>query len=648
VSVASSDGSASAAQDYSAVSTTVSFAAGDAVAKTISVPIADDDAAETDETLTLTLSAATGGASLGARRSATLTILDDDPPAAPAVAIGAAIKQLTFTWPGVPGATHYRLLRNPDGASGFAQIGPDHPAAATSATLDIDVHRQDWAKALYRLDACNAHGCSASSPASAGAAMLQSIGYFKASNTGPQDIFGAKIVLSTDGNTLAVAAPSEASNATGVNGNELDDSAPLAGAVYVFARNGAQWSQQAYVKASNTDAQDSFGISLALSADGNTLAVGAKGEDSGATSIDGDETDNSASASGAVYVFTRTAGHWAQQAYVKASNAEKDDEFGRAVALSADGNTLAAGAAGEDGSSTGVGGNETDNGLSVAGAVYVFTRTAAQWSQQAYVKASNTQAFDAFGFALALSGDGNTLAVNAANEASDATGIDGDQTDNDAPSSGAVYVFARTAGQWSQQAYVKASNTALADLFGSALTLSADGNTLAVGAPLEDSSARGIDGDQASNDNMQSGAAYVFTRAAGQWSQQAYVKASNTRTTDTFGSFLALTADGNTLAVSASNEDSSATGVNGDQLDTQTIDAGAVYVFARNGAQWSQQAYVKASNPGASDNFGTSVALSGDGGTLAVGASAEDGNATGVGGDQTNDDAILSGAVYIY
>ena len=96
---------------------------------------------------------------------------------------------------------------------------------------------------------------------------------------------------------------SEDSNATGVNGNQADNSASDSGAVYVFTRSGSSWSQQAYVKASNTEANDNFGISVALSADGNTLAVGAYGEDSNATGINGNQADNSASSSGAVYVY---------------------------------------------------------------------------------------------------------------------------------------------------------------------------------------------------------------------------------------------------------------------------------------------------------------------------------------------------------
>src|SRR5438876_194744 len=97
--------------------------------------------------------------------------------------------------------------------------------------------------------------------------------YIKASNTGADDNFGASVAIS--GDTMVVGAIAEDSNATGVNGNQNDNSAPYAGAAYVFVRNGTNWSQQAYLKASNTETYDEFGWSVAVS--GDTLVVGVAG-----------------------------------------------------------------------------------------------------------------------------------------------------------------------------------------------------------------------------------------------------------------------------------------------------------------------------------------------------------------------------------
>ncbi len=453
--------------------------------------------------------------------------------------------------------------------------------------------------------------------------------YIKASNTGAGDQFGASVALSGDGNTLVIGAPLEDGGSTGVNGPS-NESAADAGAAYVLIRSGMAWGQQAYVKASNTGAGDNFGFSVALSADGNTLAVGAPLEDSNATGIDGAQGDNTALNAGAVYVFTRAAGVWTQQAYIKASNTAAGDQFGFSVALSGDGNTLAVGAIGRS---------------IQAGAVYVFTR-GATWSEQAIVTGSNTGTGDQFGVSVALSGDGNTLAVGAPSEDGDSTGINGTDNNN-ATDSGAAYVFTRTGTVWGQQAYVKASNTGAGDQFGVSVSLASDGSTLAVGANNEASIAVGVNGNQADNSAAQAGAVYVYTRSGVTWSQQAYVKASNTQAGDRFGGSVALSGDGNALMVGAINEDGSNTGI-GSPSNELALDAGAVYTYTRSGTVWTAQSYVKASNTGAGDGFGVSVALSSNGSTRAIGAPFEDSNATGVAGNQSNNGAADAGAVYIY
>jgi FG-GAP repeat len=471
--------------------------------------------------------------------------------------------------------------------------------------------------------------------------------YLKASNTEADDRFGSAIAISRDGSTVAVGATGEASASTGVNGNQADNSAHSSGATYVFTQSGGNWSQQAYLKASNTEAVDGFGKALSLNTDGSLLAVGAPSEDGSATGVNG-PNDNAAANAGAVYLFSRSAGTWSPNAYVKASNTGADDAFGDAVELSADGTTLAVGADGESSSATGVGGNQYDDSARRTGAVYTFSKVGGVFVQRNYVKASNTETMDGFGAYLSLSSDGSTLAVLAPWEASSATGINANQQDNGAPNSSAAYVFTSSlVPTFAHDTYIKASNTGAGDRFGATTVLSADGNTLVVGAHYEDSSATGVNG--ANNDaSTESGAAYVFVRSASNvWTQQAYLKPSNTGAGDHFGRVIALSGDGNTLAVGAVLEDSSATGVNGAQTNEAAADSGAVYVFTRSGTVWTQQAYVKASNTGAGDLFGCALALSSNGNTLAVGASEEDSSAKGINGAQNNNSAADSGAVYV-
>ena len=391
--------------------------------------------------------------------------------------------------------------------------------------------------------------------------------YLKASNTDTGSAFGYSVALS--GDTLAVGATGEDSNATGIDGNQLDTTAMTSGAVYVFTRSGSTWSQQAYIKASNTEADDQFGYSVALA--GDTLAVGAPGEDSSATGVGGNQNDNGGPNAGAVYAFTRVGATWSQQAYIKASNAGSGDVFGSSVTLSAD--TLAVGAWYEASSATGIGGNQADNSALNCGAVYVLVRTGGLWAQQAYIKASNAEAGDVFGYAVSVSGD--RLAASAQRESSSATGIDSNQNDNGAPASGAVYLFERVGTAWSQEAYIKAPNTDADDRYGFSVALS--GDTLAVGADFEDSRATGVDGDPLDDAAVDSGAAYLYARGGGGWSFGSYIKASNTDPTDLFGVRVALSGD--LLAIAAAGEDSVATGVGGDQSDNANPDSGAGYMF---------------------------------------------------------------------
>jgi hypothetical protein len=239
----------------------------------------------------------------------------------------------------------------------------------------------------------------------------------------------------TAGDTLAVGAPAEGGAATGVNGNDANNTAPSAGAVYVFTRAAGVWSQEAYVKASNTDAGDKFGEGLSL--DGDTLVVGARFEASAATAVDGDQTDNSVPNSGAAYVFTRSAGVWSQQAYLKPSNTGPNQNFGGRVAVLGD--LLAVSSWTESSNGTGINGEQGNSNALHSGAVYLFTRSGGMWTQKAYLKASNSNADYEFGVSLALSGD--SLTVGAYREDSNTTGINGNQADNSAPNSGAVYFF---------------------------------------------------------------------------------------------------------------------------------------------------------------------------------------------------------------
>src|SRR5215467_6627389 len=220
------------------------------------------------------------------------------PPAAPTLAVTFGYKVFHFTWAAVPTATAYRLSEDPDGASGYTVVtilvATNYDHALTSLFGRIN--------AKYKLEACNSGGCTPSVPLNMPDNLSTALGaYVKASNTGAGDGFGSAVALSADGNTLAVGAGPEDGAGTGAVSGAPDntatgDAALNAGAVYVFVRSGVTWSQQAYIKASNTNAGDGFGLAISLSSDGNRLAVGAPFESSNATGVNPNpgQADNSA------------------------------------------------------------------------------------------------------------------------------------------------------------------------------------------------------------------------------------------------------------------------------------------------------------------------------------------------------------------
>jgi len=480
-----------------------------------------------------------------------------------------------------------------------------------------------------------------------GSSLLEQAAYIKASNTQNFDQFGFAVAVS--GDFLAVGAIGEDGGGAGVSDGtgDTDNAVSGSGAVYLFRKGPTGWEQEAYIKASNTDELDSFGGSLALF--GDTLAVSAVSEEgaAGGISIGPGDTENQRNSSGAVYVFRRGNLGWAQEAYVKASNPDRSDNFGFRLALSSD--TLVVTTIRESGGGAGIdtGLGDTLNAAPQSGAAYVFRRNVTTWTQEAYIKASNPDEEDGFGGSVSLSGD--TLVVGAIREDGGSTGVSNGPGDlaNAATDSGAAYVFRRSGNLWSQEAYLKASNSEAGDFFGFSVML--EGDSLAVGATREDGAGVGVstgNGDTA-NGLQHSGAVYIFERSGVTWAQSAYVKSSNPDAFDLFGSDLARSE--NALAVTAPFEAGAASGVDtgiGD-VDNGATAAGAIYLFRENAGSWSQEAYIKASNTDASDQFGYSISMSN--GILATGARTEAGNLTGVstdGGDLANG-SQGSGAVYV-
>lgn len=523
-------------------------------------------------------------------------------------------KTYNFGWAVTPGAMRYELFEDPDGAGGpqpESLFGSANANNATSFPLQMGALLHERVNASYRLRACDASGCgpftSAVTPD-----LTQAIGRFDLAGGDPTKRFGAytnAIALSADGSTLAVGSPSESSS------GDLAG----AGAVYIFSRSKPgvgmprpAWGLRARLEGGSPAAKMAFGASLALSANGRALAVGAPEERSNARGINGDAANRDAYGAGAAYIFIDNGSTWSQQAYVKSRNTPAKVEtcsrldiagtfffpctpqhFGFSVALSADGNLLAVGAP-EEGANFTPGlegslvgsmsiGSDTIFGGGL-GAIHTFVRTNGAWTEQAHLPRSSTDPRVArFGAVVALSSDGTLLAANTQHD---------------------VSVLTELSGIWSAPKQVWSKTTEVMD-GEHPFALSGDGSTLAV-----------LDGAGFSSVELQ-----TFTRTGEAWTQQPALSVKADGQSRSTSVMLSLSQDGRTLALGNLRDASNAPGINGDANNQAASAAGAVNIYRRNGTTWAHRAYLKAPQPRALARFGAGVALSGDASTLAVGTS---------------------------
>ncbi len=349
---------------------------------------------------------------------------------------------------------------------------------------------------------------------------------------------GASVAISSDGNTAVVGG-------TGDNGN--------VGAVWVFRRVGGAWVQQGSKLVGAGGVGTTFqGWSVAVSSDGTTM-------------IEGGPYDNGIV--GAAWVFQRIGAEWFQQQKLIGTGGSGISGQGYGVAISSDGNTA-------------VIGGPSDS--SYFGAAWVFTRSNGIWSQQGpKLVGTGSAGVPQQGISVALSSDGNTAVI-------------GGNTDHG--STGAAWVFTRSAGSWTQQGSKLVGTGAAGNAAqGYSISLSSDGNTMISGGYF---------------DSSQAGAAWVFTRSSGVWSQQGNKLVG--------AGAAGFARQGYSVGLS-SNGDKAIIGGDGDDNSL-----GAAWIFTRTGGVWSQQGG-KLSSSGALGVAaqGSSVGLSGDGNTAVIGGFAD-------------------------
>jgi hypothetical protein len=513
------------------------------------------------------------------------------------------IKSLAFDWPAAAQATHYQLLEDPDGPDGPAPeaVWATLPGSSRSHTR-TPVFLPDQLQARYRLRVCQGTVCRDGLPVAA-ASLNAGIGYFKASNTAANDQFGQGLALSANARLMAVGAPFEDGIGQGVDPLPVrDPAASDSGAVYLFEPLAGGWAQTHYLKPQPAFVGGGFGQSLALSADGTVLLVGALGP---------------AGADGQAYVFRRSAGSaWQQEAVLPPPTPEAGAQTGYQVALSGDGEWAMVSQPYSAG----------------GGAVHVYRHGAGGWTLAQTLQGSNTEAGDGFGESIALSRDGTTLVVGAFGD--DAAGADA--ADNSATDAGAAHVFTRdNVGHWAQARYLKASQPQPGGWFGAAVAVSGDGSTVVVGEPREFNAPTAPQRVQ------------VFS-GWGSWLPEAALVLPQADAVNGLGWALSVTDDGQALAVASPWDRGNDAGLGAPPGSPTLGAAGAVYLLRRAGAHaWSAPTRIKAPNNQADNYFGWTTVLSGDGSALAVyGSDASAG--TGVGGAQDDRSAFWAGAVYLY
>ena len=327
-----------------------------------------------------------------------------------------------------------------------------------------------------------------------------------------------------------------------------------------------------------SDGSDRFGSSVAASADGKTIVVGA----------DLDEIPGSSSSSGVVYVFDRVENNFNEVGILTGSHAsDGSDRFGGSVATSADGKTIIVGAYVDEIPGSGSG----------SGVVYVFDRVENNFNEVGiltgtYASDSN----DKFGYSVATSADGKTIIVGASD----------DEIPGSGSTSGVVYVFDREGNNFNQVGILTGSYASDSpDSFGDSVATSADGKTIVVGASS----------DEIPGSGSYSGVVYVFDRVGNNFNEVGILTGTYASDgNDQFGDSVATSADGKTIIVGAYSDEISGSGMT-------PSDSGLVYVFDRVGNNFNEVAIFTGSHASSSyDYFGYSVATSADGKTIVVGA----------------------------
>ncbi len=411
------------------------------------------------------------------------------------------------------------------------------------------------------------------------------------------DQVGSSVAISAAGDVIAIGARTEAG---GVPGDPSDNSAGGAGAVFVYRRVDGVWREDAYLKAATTSAEDRFGFKVDLSDDGNVLLVTARWDD------DPEDAGVAVDESGSAFVFRYDGTVWQEEAMLKEETPTVSAWYGHAAAISGDGTRVAIGTILTRGVS----------GRNNSGSVSLYRYEAGDWIRETVLGASNAGGTDQFGRSVALDFDGTHLAVGAQQEDGSIGGVN-PPDDNALSDSGAAYVFERTGTEWVEAAILKAASPREGARLGEFITISGDGQRIAVGAA-------------GNPDAPQLGEVSIFANSAGSWNLDATLVRSNAEEADGFGNNLSFAPDASRLLVGCIGDDSAEVGVGASLEGAGASNSGAVLLFERSEDAWEEVLRIKDFESLEGREFGRSVALSNEGVLVGCSMQARDrGAATG-------------------
>lgn len=515
-------------------------------------------------------------------------------------------KILQMLWDKSVGATSYTLCEKDTSLENnckalTTQAATEDAQQSLFYSFPLLLTEQNTSNKTYFIKATNPAGLALSSEKTIGSdTRAKTAGYLKASNIEAFGSYGFRMAVSANGEILVISAAYE---------NDVDNALPNSGVVYVYKKQAdGHWEEISQLRASNQNAEQHFGSSLAINDAGTVIVVGAEG------------TGAIFNKPGAAYVFEYLDNNWIESTILQANNPDHDDNFGLTADISADGKLIVIGAPNEASSNK----DPSDNSNPNVGAVYVYNKEEnGAWSAPIYLKPETGKANQFFAYYLDLSSNGRFLAVSATSDNSNT--ID-DPNNTDAIKSGAVWIFEKTDAGWQTPQFIKASNIGPHDLFGISVSFSGDGSILAIGSYREDSNS-----SEDFNDLGQDvGAVYVFdyNESNSIWEQSAYLKPNNI-SNNAYFSKASLSENGTTLAIGGSG------------LGT----GGEVEIFKKEADNWVFQSRIQAVNSESGNGFARFIKISADGNMLYVTDAWEDNGNSTPGLDEGAED---SGAVYIY